>query len=93
MDYWSERRLNHHAAGIEAMGLSLYGDGAHRMSDVSGILIALGCDEERVRRRLREDFSIEIGSFFGKLQDRIWPDRDDGGQRDAPRRADDAGGP
>ncbi len=108
MDYWSERRLNHHteattmlygarecarivleegldrrlarhaacgravSRGLEAMGLTLYGDGAHRMSNVTGVLIPEGCDGERVRARMREDFSIEIGSSFGKLHGVIW---------------------
>ena len=108
MDYWSERRLNHHtqsttllygarecarlaveeghaarlarhaacgravSRGLEAMGLTLYGDGAHRMSNVTGVLIPPGVDGERVRARMREDFSIEIGSSFGKLHGRIW---------------------
>ncbi len=108
MDYWSERRLNHHteattmlygarecarivleeglaarfrrhaaagravSRGLEAMGLTLYGDGAHRMSNVTGVLIPPGIDGERVRARMREDFSIEIGSSFGKLHGRIW---------------------
>ncbi len=108
MDYWSERRLNHHteattmlygarecarialeeglaariarhaacgravSRGLEAMGLTLYGDGAHRMSNVTGVLIPPGVDGERVRGRMREDFSIEIGSSFGPLHGRIW---------------------
>ena len=31
-----------------------------------------GVDELRVRRRLVEDFGIEIGAAFGPLQGRIW---------------------
>ena len=74
-----DRRLARHTAcgravscGLEAMGLTLYGDGAHRMSNVTGVLIPDGCDGERVRARMREDFGIEIGSSFGKLHGLIW---------------------
>ncbi|MEP1906364.1 MAG: alanine--glyoxylate aminotransferase family protein, partial [Nitratireductor sp.] len=108
MDYWSEKRLNHHteatsmlyaarecarivlqeglaarqarhalasramAAGLEAMGLTIFGDPNHRMSNVTGIAIPDGIDGETVRARMRQDFEIEIGSSFGPLQGRIW---------------------
>lgn len=108
MDYWSERRLNHHteastmlygarecarlvveeglerriarhrlngeamARGLEAMGLSLFGDQNHKMHNVVGIEIPAGVDGERVRAAMREEFQIEIGSSFGALAGRIW---------------------
>ena len=108
MDYWSDRRLNHHtesttllygarecarlavaeglearfkrhriageamAAGAEAMGLTVYGDRAHKMTNVTGVYIPDGVDGERVRARMRVDFGIEIGSSFGPLHGKIW---------------------
>jgi (S)-ureidoglycine-glyoxylate aminotransferase len=57
------------------MGLTVFGDPAHRahkMTNVTGILIPEGVDGEGVRRRMREDFSIEIGSSFGPLHGKIW---------------------
>jgi (S)-ureidoglycine---glyoxylate transaminase len=108
MDYWGERRLNHHTeassmlyaarecariilgeglagcfarhelagramvAGLVAMGLKLFGDQAHKMPNVTGIMIPPGIDGERVRGRMLQDFAIEIGSSFGPLQGRIW---------------------
>ena len=60
------------AAGLSAMGLMLYGDGAHRMSNVTGAFIPEGVDGEAVRGRMRRDFSIEIGTSFGPLHGRIW---------------------
>ena len=108
MDYWSEKRLNHHteatsmlyaarecarvalgeglearfarhaaagramSAGLASMGLTLFGDSAHRMTNVTGVYIPDGVDGERVRIRMREDFEIEIGTAFGPLQGRIW---------------------
>ncbi len=108
MDYWSDKRLNHHteattmlygarecarlalaegldarferhrkagaavAAGIRAMGLEVYGSDAFRMSNVTGVVIPDGVDDANVRRRMREDFEIEIGTAFGPLQGKIW---------------------
>ncbi len=108
MDYWSERRLNHHTeattmlygarecarivleeglearfarhaaagaavvAGVEAMGLTVFGDKAHKMTNVTGILIPPGVDGEAVRLSMRVDFGIEIGSSFGALHGKIW---------------------
>jgi (S)-ureidoglycine-glyoxylate aminotransferase len=59
-------------AGVEAMGLTVFGDKAHKMTNVTGILIPEGVDGEVVRTRMREDFSIEIGSSFGPLHGKIW---------------------
>jgi (S)-ureidoglycine-glyoxylate aminotransferase len=108
MDYWSEKRLNHHTesttllygarecarltleeglearfarhaacsravvAGLEAMGLTVYGDQANKMSNVTGVLIPEGVDGDAVRARMLEDYSIEIGSSFGPLHGKIW---------------------
>jgi (S)-ureidoglycine-glyoxylate aminotransferase len=108
MDYWSEKRLNHHteattmlygarecarvalaeglaarflrhkaagaamSAGLEAMGLRLFGDGAHRMTNVTGVWIPAGVDGEGVRTMMREAFEIEIGTAFGPLVGKIW---------------------
>ncbi|WP_295635729.1 alanine--glyoxylate aminotransferase family protein [Novosphingobium sp.] len=108
MDYWSEKRLNHHteatsmlyaarecarlalgeglearyarhaaagramSAGLRAMGLSLFGDDAHRMTNVTGVYIPQGIDGERIRTAMRTHFEIEIGTAFGPLQGRIW---------------------
>ena len=74
-----ERRFARHAAagramaaGVRAMGLRVYGDDAHRMTNVTGIHIPDGLDGERVRTLMRERFEIEIGSAFGPLQGTIW---------------------
>jgi (S)-ureidoglycine-glyoxylate aminotransferase len=60
-------------AGLEAMGLALFGDPAHRMANVTGVVIpaAIG-DADKVRAELLEDFGIEIGTSFGPLHGKIW---------------------
>ncbi|MBO1325543.1 alanine--glyoxylate aminotransferase family protein [Acetobacter sp. TBRC 12305] len=59
-------------AGLRAMGLTLYGQDAHRMTNVTGVVIPDGVDGERVRTRMREEFEIEIGTAFGPLAGKIW---------------------
>jgi (S)-ureidoglycine-glyoxylate aminotransferase len=59
-------------AGVRAMGLVVFGDDAHRMTNVTGVLIPEGVDGEAIRSMMREEFEIEIGTAFGPLQGRIW---------------------
>jgi (S)-ureidoglycine-glyoxylate aminotransferase len=59
-------------AGLEAMGLELYGDPAHRMANVTGVRIPDGIAGDAVRARMLDDFGIEIGTSFGPLHGKIW---------------------
>jgi len=61
-------------AGLAALGLSLFGPepAAHRLPFITPVVVPDGVDELRVRRRLVEDFGVEIGAAFGPLQGRIW---------------------
>jgi (S)-ureidoglycine-glyoxylate aminotransferase len=59
-------------AGLRAMGLELFGDQAHKMAGVTGVVIPDGVAGEAVRNGMLEDFGIEIGTSFGPLRGRIW---------------------
>ncbi len=59
-------------AGARAMGLTVFGNDATRMTNVTAIHIPAGVDGEAVRRRMREDFEIEIGTAFGPLAGKVW---------------------
>jgi (S)-ureidoglycine-glyoxylate aminotransferase len=59
-------------AGLAALGLERFGDAAHKMANVTGVVIPAGVDGERVRRALLDHFNIEIGTSFGPLHGRIW---------------------
>ena len=59
-------------AGVEAMGLKVFGDKTNKMPNVTGVWIPEGVNGERVRSGLLNDFNIEIGTSFGQLQGRIW---------------------
>jgi (S)-ureidoglycine---glyoxylate transaminase len=60
-------------AGLVAMDLTLFGDAANRMANVTGIVIPsqIG-DSEKVRAEMLNDFGIEIGTSFGPLHGKIW---------------------
>jgi (S)-ureidoglycine-glyoxylate aminotransferase len=58
--------------GLQAVGLELFGDPAHRMANITGVLIPPGIDGERLRSTLLERHNIEIGTSFGPLHGRIW---------------------
>lgn len=63
-------------AGVEAMGLKVFGDKTHKMPNVTGIWIPddpkSGVNGDRVRKALLDEFNIEIGTSFGPLHGRIW---------------------
>ena len=59
-------------AGLQAMGLKLFGDLKHKMANVTGLYIPEGVDGEKARRALLDDFNIEIGTSFGPLHGKIW---------------------
>ncbi len=60
-------------AGLEAMGIELFGDPAHRMTNVTGVWIPAPCGNgDRVRAEMLADFGIEIGTSFGHLAGKIW---------------------
>ena len=61
-------------AGLDALGLTLFGKEPreHRLPFLTPVVVPDGVDELRVRRRLVEDFGVEIGAAFGPLQGKIW---------------------
>ena len=74
-----EKRFERHAlhekalvAGIEAMGLKLFGNKASKLKTVTCIEIPAGIDGDSVRSMLLNDFGIEIASSFGPLHGKVW---------------------
>ncbi len=60
------------AAGVEGLGLRVYGDPAHKMTTIVGVYIPDGLDGEAVRARLLAEHGIEIGTSFGPLAGKVW---------------------
>lgn len=69
-------RHKHHeaalVAGIEAMGLTLFGDRQNKLPCVTCVEIPEAVDGEHVRSMLLNEFGIEIASSFGPLHGKIW---------------------
>jgi len=71
---WDRHRRNHLAlaAGLDALGLSLLPPESECLWTLNTIRVPDGIDEAAVRRRLLEEFAIEIGAGLGPLAGRIW---------------------
>ncbi|WP_156758840.1 pyridoxal-phosphate-dependent aminotransferase family protein [Microbacterium karelineae] len=59
-------------AGVEALGLRVFGDVAHKMNNVVAVLIPEGVPGDEARQAMLDDFAIEIGTSFGPLHGRVW---------------------
>jgi alanine-glyoxylate transaminase/serine-glyoxylate transaminase/serine-pyruvate transaminase len=59
-------------AGLEGLGLELFGDPAHRLSMLTCAMIPEGGDDATVRARLLDEHRIEIVGGFGPLKGRAW---------------------
>lgn len=59
-------------AGLQAMGLKIFGDLENKMPNVTGVHIPDGVDSEAIRSNMLNDFGIEIGTSFGPLHGKIW---------------------
>jgi alanine-glyoxylate transaminase/serine-glyoxylate transaminase/serine-pyruvate transaminase len=71
---WARHERNHKAlaAGLEAMGVELLPPAGERLWTLNAVKVPDGIDEAAVRRRLLEEFSMEIGAGLGPLAGKIW---------------------
>ena len=71
---WQRHERNHLALanGLAAMELMLLPPEGERLWTLNVVKVPTGVDEAAVRRRLREQFNIEIGSGLGPLAGRVW---------------------
>jgi (S)-ureidoglycine-glyoxylate aminotransferase len=59
-------------AGVQGLGLEVFGDLGHKMNNVVAVEIPAGVPGDAARAALLEDFGIEIGTSFGPLHGRVW---------------------
>ena len=59
-------------AGLEAIGLELLVAEKSRLPQLNAVKVPDGVDEAVVRKRLLNDFGIEIGAGLGELAGKIW---------------------
>jgi len=71
---WARHRAQHQAlkAGVEALGLSMLADPAHLLPSLNVVGAPEGVDEAVARRRLLEEYGIEIGGGLGAFKCKAW---------------------
>jgi (S)-ureidoglycine-glyoxylate aminotransferase len=74
-----ERRWKRHrrvaaalVAGLEALGLRLFGDPVHRAPHVAVVQLPASIADGPVRQQLVADYGVEIGAGVGPLYGRTW---------------------
>ena len=73
-----ERHRRNHlalAAGLEALGFRFVVDPPRRLWMLNSVFLpplGVGQDEARLRRRLLDEFSIEVGGGLGAFKGKIW---------------------
>ena len=70
-----QRHASHHQAlriGLEAMGLSMLVDEAHRLPQLNTVCVPENIDEAKIRTRLLSQFNLEIGAGLGDLAGTVW---------------------
>lgn len=71
---WDRHALHHEAlrAGIEAMGMHFIVNENHRLPQLNAVTIPVGVQEAEVRKRLLQEYNLEIGAGLGDLAGKIW---------------------
>lgn len=71
---WARHQRNHNIlrAGIEAMGLEFIVKEQDRLPQLNSVTVPQGVDEALVRKRLLNEFNLEIGAGLGALAGKVW---------------------
>jgi alanine-glyoxylate transaminase / serine-glyoxylate transaminase / serine-pyruvate transaminase len=71
---WRRHEQNHLLLkeGIERLGLSIASQEGHQLWQLNAVTVRDGTDEASVRKRLLNDFGIEIGAGLGPLKGKVW---------------------
>jgi len=71
---WKRHEQNHLAfkAGIAELGLSIGSQEGHQLWQLNAVTIPEGVDEANVRKRLLNDYNIEVGAGLGPMKGKIW---------------------
>ncbi len=71
---WARHRKNaeYLRESLEGLGLTLHVEPAERLPSLTTVRIPPGVDEAAVRKRLREEFNLEIAGGFGPLAGKVW---------------------
>ncbi|HEY5604549.1 MAG TPA: alanine--glyoxylate aminotransferase family protein [Gammaproteobacteria bacterium] len=71
---WARHKRNHEIlrAGVEAMGMEFIVKQQERLPQLNAVTIPKGVDEALVRKRLLDEFNLEIGAGLGALAGKVW---------------------
>lgn len=71
---WARHRKNAELLwdGLRDLDLNLHVPEAHRLTTLTTVRVPEGVDELAVRRRLLEEYNVEIAGGLGELKGRIW---------------------
>jgi len=71
---WARHLRVHRAlkAGLEALGLRYLADPAHQLPMLNAVAAPEGVEEAVVRKRLLDEYSIEIGAGLGEFKGKAW---------------------
>ncbi|UCH10909.1 MAG: alanine--glyoxylate aminotransferase family protein [Fidelibacterota bacterium] len=70
-----ERHLRHHRmlkAGLAAIGIEYVAQPGYELPMLNAVAVPSGIDEAAVRKRLLEEYRIEIGGGLGKFKGKAW---------------------
>ncbi len=71
---WARHALHHKAlkAGLSALGINYLADPNHQLPMLNAVAAPEGVDEAEVRKRLLDEFDIEIGAGLGAFKGKAW---------------------
>ena len=71
---WKRHADNHAAlvSGLEAMGLTMLVDPAHRLPQLNTVCVPEGVDDAWVRREALQRYGLELGNGLGVLAGKVW---------------------
>ncbi len=70
-----DRHAKHHKAlraGLTALGLNYSADPAHQLPQLNAVFIPPGVDDLTGRKKLLNDFGIEVGGGLGDFRGKVW---------------------
>src|SRR5262249_46340752 len=59
-------------AGLQELGLRIASQEGHQLWQLNAVTVPEGTEEGAVRKRLLEEFGIEIGAGLGPFKGKVW---------------------
>jgi alanine-glyoxylate transaminase/serine-glyoxylate transaminase/serine-pyruvate transaminase len=58
--------------GLEKLGCKFLVEPQYRLPELNTVFVPAGVDEAQIRKRLLDEYNIEIGGGLGDLKGKIW---------------------